>query len=388
MPLTLLMTVIAAFFIGQAVSVSVVSFFYTLSKTIIEIVMLFLPIMIFCFLFQAISIFEKGAGRVLLFLFLGVMLSQLMALLIAYMVAFFGLPILGIHNQKNIVALLQSSKKHIEVLWNLTIACPISASTSMISAIVLGLCTTRLHQENIFKKKLIFYTQRCGNAIIWGIKKFFFPLLPVYIFGFCMKLGFEGSLNLLLKSYLKVLLLGLVFLTIYIAMLYRLTAKDWKEWKENIKTMAPALITGFSTMSSAITLPVTLQCCEKTTKDVTLTRLVIPTVANIHLLGDCFMVTLIILSLSKIFNVSYPNFWQFFQFAIGFIIARFSGTGIPGGTILVILPVVERFFDFSTEMLSLLTTIYVLQDSFGTAGNVMGNGAFVLIAKKIKDYKK
>jgi Na+/H+-dicarboxylate symporter len=39
-------------------------------------------------------------------------------------------------------------------------------------------------------------------------------------------------------------------------------------------------------------------------------------------------------------------------------------------------------------MLTVITTLYVLQDPFGTASNVMGNGAFALIIQKLVPAKK
>ena len=123
-------------------------------------------------------------------------------------------------------------------------------------------------------------------------------------------------------------------------------------------------------------------------KDPDLARLLVPATGNIHMVGDCLTVTIAALALTMIFGKPWPDAGQFFSFSIGFLVARLSGVGVPAGSLLVVLPVIERSFGFSPEMISLLTTIYVLQDSFGTASNVMGNGAFALFGKKLEDRLK
>ena len=56
----------------------------------------------------------------------------------------------------------------------------------------------------------------------------------------------------------------------------------------------------------------------------------------------------------------------------------FAVSGIPGGGILVMIPVLISAFDFNPAMIGIVTTLYFLMDSFGTAANVMGDGALVM----------
>ena len=152
--------------------------------------------------------------------------------------------------------------------------------------------------------------------------------------------------------------------------------------------MAPAGLTGFSTMSSAMTMPVTLTCTEETTKDRHFTDLIIPSTANIHMLGDDLTIVMTALSLLAISGHSHPDLLTFIPFVLAFCLAKLSCVGIPGASVLVVLPVLQNFLGFTPEMISVLTTIYILQDSFGTAANVMGNGAFALLIQRIISPKK
>ena len=47
------------------------------------------------------------------------------------------------------------------------------------------------------------------------------------------------------------------------------------------------------------------------------------------------------------------------------------------------LPLLKSLFGFTPEMLSMMTALYLLQDGFGTAANVMGDGALVMVLNRI-----
>jgi Na+/H+-dicarboxylate symporter len=55
--------------------------------------------------------------------------------------------------------------------------------------------------------------------------------------------------------------------------------------------------------------------------------------------------------------------------------------GVPGGTVLASLGIVISVLGFDDAGTALLITIFALQDSFGTACNVTGDGALTLITQ-------
>ncbi len=57
--------------------------------------------------------------------------------------------------------------------------------------------------------------------------------------------------------------------------------------------------------------------------------------------------------------------------------------GIPGGGIIVMIPILKTLLGFDDMMISIITTLYFLQDGLGTAGNVMGDGALMIIINKL-----
>lgn len=50
--------------------------------------------------------------------------------------------------------------------------------------------------------------------------------------------------------------------------------------------------------------------------------------------------------------------------------------GVPGGTVMASLGLITGVLGFDAEGTALMMTIFALQDSFGTACNVTGDGAF------------
>ena len=53
--------------------------------------------------------------------------------------------------------------------------------------------------------------------------------------------------------------------------------------------------------------------------------------------------------------------------------------GVPGGTVMASLGLISSVLLFDDTGLSLMLTIFALQDSFGTACNVTGDGALTLM---------
>jgi Na+/H+-dicarboxylate symporter len=65
-----------------------------------------------------------------------------------------------------------------------------------------------------------------------------------------------------------------------------------------------------------------------------------------------------------------------FVFLLG--IFAIAAPGVPGGTVMASLGIVLSVLGFDEAGTALLLTIFALQDSFGTACNVTGDGALSL----------
>ena len=366
---------------GEKLGLDSVCFFYTISSCFIEILMFILPLIVFSFILRALVNLERGSLTLLLLIFLGVTISNCLALTTAYLFGKATLSFVGLCLSPDFAAKFSSS---VSVLFSFNFPQIVATEQALLGGVICGLALNILNQKNQFRKTMKDSSIWLSDKISLFLSKIFIPLLPIYVFGFCLKLSYDDALIHLFHQYGKVFLLSMSLVVIYIFSLYLVGSMgNVSKALSSLKTMLPAGLTGFSTMSSAATMPVTLKCTEINTQDKNFTDLVIPSTANIHMLGDDLTIIMIAMTLLSIFGMPWPDFVAFIPFALAFSVAKLSCVGIPGASVLVILPVLQNYLGFTPEMLSILTTIYVLQDPFGTAANVMGNGAFALIVRKV-----
>jgi Na+/H+-dicarboxylate symporter len=78
-----------------------------------------------------------------------------------------------------------------------------------------------------------------------------------------------------------------------------------------------------------------------------------------------------------------PAFLDYLTFSFYFVLAKFSVAAIPAGGIIIMIPIIEDYLGFNSEMISLITAIYVLFDPVITGANILGNGGFAMLVNKI-----
>ena len=71
------------------------------------------------------------------------------------------------------------------------------------------------------------------------------------------------------------------------------------------------------------------------------------------------------------------NYMVLFCLLLG--IFALGAPGVPGGTVMASLGLITGVLGFNETGTALMLTIFALQDSFGTACNVTGDGALTLI---------
>lgn len=380
LPIKLVVTIALAFLLSDALSGHWVAGFYTISVLLKDILMLVLPFIIFSYLASAI-LNLKGKATFLIFGIFGlVIISNTLSVLVAYFTACSFAEYLPatLHNH------LTASTVNILPLWKLPITNLTTPDKAMILGIISGFVCNFFHLD-----KLSYGIVQIKNYSTMLINKLFVPFLPFYVFGFTLKIGFEGSLKTMAASYAPVFFMNLAVVNIYIFIFYFVgnNAKITLTIQA-IKNMIPAWITGFSTMSSAATLPVTIECVEKNIHNQKMSHITMPATANIHMIGDGINITLTSLALLMISGSHLPSFVEFLPYLWTYVFTKFSGSGVPGGGMIILLPVVEQHLGLSQELSSMVATLYIMQDSLMTASNVMGNGALAIIANKVfKQFK-
>ena len=149
---------------------------------------------------------------------------------------------------------------------------------------------------------------------------------------------------------------------------------------EVVRYYGPAYLTAVGTMSSAATLAVALRCAKKSPvlrQD--MTDFGIPLFANIHLCGSVLTEVFFVMTVSKILYGHLPSLGTMILFCVLLGIFAVGAPGVPGGTVMASLGLIMSVVGFLDDGTALMLTIFALQDSFGTACNVTGDGALTLI---------
>ena len=168
---------------------------------------------------------------------------------------------------------------------------------------------------------------------------------------------------------------------IWLALLYALGGAYSKTNPiEVVKHYGPAYITAVGTMSSAATLAVALRCAKKAkTLRGDMVDFGVPLFANIHLCGSVLTEVFFVMVVSKILYGALPNVGTMILFCVLLGVFAVGAPGVPGGTVMASLGLIISVLGFDDTGTALMLTIFALQDSFGTACNVTGDGALTLM---------
>lgn len=366
MPLVLISIISGVFLGGAYIHPALKAFFYTLSLNLKELLIFILPFMIVTFVFRSLLKLGKNAYKLILLLIPCIILSNFCSTFAAYMMGGKWLAA-SCFNCK-----LAASNAGIQPLWSFRLPQLLSNDMALLMGITGSLACILKPSENVER-----ISGKAMDCLEFFLNRVFVPIIPVFIFGFVLNLEESGVLSFIVQEYMPVLLSVVIFCYGYIFILYGIGSTfRVREWGSSIQNMLPAALTGLSTMSSAAALPLTLSGASRNIRDNNIAKAVVPSTVNVHLVGDCFAITIFALALMVSFDMGIPDTKTFLIFAFYFVIAKFAVAAVPGGGILVMLPILEKHLGFSPAMLSLITALYLLFDPIITSANVIGNGAF------------
>ncbi len=371
MPFILLFC-IAISMIGNAwIPLSVKSVLYALSLSIKSVLIFLLPIIIFALLFRAAVQLSRYATKIILFIIAAVCCSNFFSTMISHLIGCWVYTF-------DLSLTLPDTVHELVPAWSLALPKLIPTDLAMLAGVLLGIILPRMRPLYVAQLSYLL------NNIVSRLLKFFTYIIPLFVIGFVIKLDYEGVMSIIIRDYATILVVIAVTQFSYISIMY-LIANNGKVHRtmQTILNMLPATITGFSTMSSAAAMPLTIVGTEKNTHNVDFARSIIPATVNIHLIGDCFAIPIFAYAVLKTYSISSPTFVTYLIFAAQFVLAKFSVAAIPGGGIIVMLPILERYLGFNSEMMSLITALYILFDPVITSANVLGNGGFAMLMDKL-----
>ena len=361
----------------SALSPDTIRFFLTISAGLRELLVFVLPFLLFSFIAVALSAIPREGMLFVLGLMVTVFISNFTNILLSGTVGFFMLS--GSHSHEII-----ENSVVLTPFFNLNLPAISSTSTALLAGVIVGFINSFKPNQYV---TLVINTLHSWVMIF--MKKFFVPLLPLFVSGFLLKLFAEGRMTGFVSENSATYLKMFGFLWCYLGLWLAVAASFKKDRMiEIFKNAFPAIITAFSTMSSAAALPLSLQAAEKNTKDKVLADAVMPLTLNFHMVGDTIIVPILALMVALTFNHPLPSVSEFFMFGIFFVLNKFAGGGVPSGTIMVTVPVLQKYLGFDDSMVAFIIALYGVIDPIATSGNVAANNFFVVIFQKIRKFAK
>lgn len=204
---------------------------------------------------------------------------------------------------------------------------------------------------------------------------------------FCC-LAYEGTITKQLPVFLVVVLIVIVGHYIWLAFLYGVAgAYSGRNPLKVLKQYGSAYLTAIGTMSSAATLAVALQCANRSVPPLRrdMVSFGVPLFANIHLCGSVLTEVFFVMTIGQMINGSLPELSTMILFCLLLGVFAIGAPGVPGGTVMASLGLITGVLGFGDTATALVLTVFALQDSFGTACNITGDGALTLFLSGYAD---
>ena len=367
--------IICSFFFPDALT----RCFITFNSIFSNFLGLFIPIIILGLIAPGIFELGKGAGRLLLITAVIAYLSTILSGLFSYATCRLTYPSL-LGGSVTSLGGIDMDANDLKPYFTIEMPPLMSVTTSLVLAFVLGLSLIGIRGDNLRGVML-----ELRDMVFLVIRKVIIPILPIFIFGIFLEMGAEGNVGPVLGMFLKIILIIFVMhVTVLVLQFCIAGAIAGKNPFKALVTMLPAYVTALGTQSSAATIPVTRAQTIKNGVDPDVADFVVPLCATIHM--SCSILKIVAcayaISLSMGMDIS---FGTYAGFVLMLGITMIAAPGVPGGAIMAALGLLASMLGFDANMQGLMIALYIAMDSFGTAGNVTGDGAIALIINKIKN---
>ena len=370
LPFRLLLGIIIGVILGQVFPESIMKVVVTLQYIMGQLITFCVPLIIIGFIAPSITKLGKNASRLLGVAIVIAYVSSVCAALMSTGAGYALIPHLSIDTEAAGLRTLP------DVVFELNIPQIMSVMSALVLSVLVGLAATWTNS-----KLTCDFLGEFQNIVLDIVGKIIIPMLPFYIAATFCNLSYEGMITHQLPAFIQIILIVMAGHYIWLAVLYLLAgAYSGKNPWEVLRHYGPAYLTAVGTMSSAATLAVALDCARKSKvlrKD--MVSFGIPLFANIHLCGSVLTEVFFCMTISKILYGHLPSIGTMLLFCALLGIFAIGAPGVPGGTVMASLGLITGVLMFDDAGTALMLAIFALQDSFGTACNVTGDGALTLM---------
>ena len=369
LPVKLLIGIVIGIIFGQIFPENVMSVVVPLKNILGQVINFVVPLIVIGFIAPSITKLGNNASRMLGVALMVAYTSSVLAALLSMGAGYAIIPNLPV------VSEIEGLKELPEDVFGLTIPQIMNVMSALAFSILIGLAAIWTKAKTI-----ITILDEFQNIVLAIVSKIIIPILPVFIAFTFTCLSYDGTITKQLPVFVSAVVIVMIGHYIWLTVLYVVAGVySGKNPIEVVKHYGPAYITAVGTMSSAATLAVALRCARKSKvlrED--MVDFAVPLFANIHLCGSVLTEVFFCMIVSKVLYGTLPDIQTLVLFCVLLAIFAIGAPGVPGGTVMASLGLITGVLGFGDDGTALMLAIFALQDSFGTACNVTGDGALTL----------
>ncbi len=369
LPVKLLIGIVIGIIFGQIFPENVMSVVVPLKNILGQVINFVVPLIVIGFIAPSITKLGNNASRMLGVALMVAYTSSVLAALLSMGAGYAIIP------NFPVVSEIEGLKELPEDVFGLTIPQIMNVMSALAFSILIGLAAIWTKAKTI-----ITILDEFQNIVLAIVSKIIIPILPVFIAFTFTCLSYDGTITKQLPVFVSAVVIVMIGHYIWLTVLYVVAGVySGKNPIEVVKHYGPAYITAVGTMSSAATLAVALRCARKSKvlrED--MVDFGVPLFANIHLCGSVLTEVFFCMIVSKVLYGTLPDIQTLVLFCVLLAIFAIGAPGVPGGTVMASLGLITGVLGFGDDGTALMLAIFALQDSFGTACNVTGDGALTL----------
>lgn len=339
-----------------------------------NLIKFFIPLIIFAFVAASIAEFSSKAGRLLSFTIGISYLDTILACMLGAVAAYLIVPGFALQANQAIEA-VEIGAPFVE----LDIPPIMGIISALVLAIVVGMASS-WGEAKVLSAAVIEFR----NLIERVIRGFIVPVIPIFIACIFAGLAAKGELFGTMAVFGKMLALILILQVVWLVIEYTVAGAISKKSPFTMfKAMLPAYFTAMGTMSSAVTMPVSLKQAKTVPYlNKKIADFVMPLCANVHLSGAAMTLTISAITVSLLTTGSLPPIGLIISFILILGVIEVGAVGVPGGSALAAIGILQSTLGFDEAAIGLMLALFMIQDSFGTATNIAGDGAIAMIVNR------
>lgn len=251
MPFILMTIIIAIISLDPFIPMEIKSIVYGISFSIKSLIVFLLPFIIFSLLFKVASHLAHNGTKVIVLIFAGVCVSNFCSTLVSYSIGSWVYCF-------DLSLILPQNAVELEPYWAFSLPKLVGNDIAMFAGLISGLITSFLRPK---------LATKAADILDKGVRKvlsFFAILIPLFVTGFMIKLQCDGVITRIIQDYAFIFVVIALAQFSYIGLIYGIVNNfNIKDFLKSLQNMFPAMIVGFSAMSSAAAMPLTILGAEK-----------------------------------------------------------------------------------------------------------------------------